>query len=102
MLLVHIKAKWSHRLILNSGRSYTTFGTKIPVFGANSCAFWAQNSKNDGLYKNVSRIAKIIHSAYCYENNNISVTDNNDIFNQINFFEVLLSFQFDGQFSVKL
>ena len=34
MLDVCIVAIWSHGLILNSGRSYATFGTKIPVFRA--------------------------------------------------------------------
>ena len=54
MLQVHfLIAFWSQGLILNSGRSYTTFGSKIPVFRANSGgAFWVvQNGKNDGFTK---------------------------------------------------
>ena len=36
MRQVCIVAKLSQGIILNSGRSYATFGTKIPVFRANS------------------------------------------------------------------
>ena len=39
-------------LIMNSGRSYATFGTKIPIFRANSgCLLGVQNCKNDGFTK---------------------------------------------------
>ena len=42
-------------------------------------------------------------SSALWKNNNISVIDIDIyILNQFNLFEVLLSFQFDGQFSVKL
>ena len=52
MLQVCIIAIWSQGLILNSGRSYTTFDTKIPVLRANSeCTFWVQNGKNNGFTK---------------------------------------------------
>ena len=51
-LQVYIKAIWSEGLILNSGRSYATFGTTIAVFRANSQGvFWVQNGKNDGFTK---------------------------------------------------
>ena len=46
--------------ILNLERSYATFGTKIPVFRANS---GSRLGKKWWIYKNVSRIVKIEHSA---------------------------------------
>ena len=64
MLQVCIIAIWSLALILNSGRSYSTFGTKRPVLEQIQGAFWVQNGKNDvGIYKNVIGIVKIVHSA---------------------------------------
>ena len=47
MLQVCIIAIWSWGLILNSGRSYATFGTKMPVLEL----IEVQNSKNDGFTK---------------------------------------------------
>ena len=52
MLHLCIIAILSEGLILNSGWSYVTFGSKIPVFRANiQGTFWIQNSKNDGFTK---------------------------------------------------
>ena len=63
MLQVCIIAIWSQGLILTSGRSYATFGTKIPVFRANSGCLLGTNMQKWWIYKNVSRIVKIVHSA---------------------------------------
>ena len=39
-------------LILNLGRLYATFGTKIPVFRVLiQSAIWVHNGKNDGFIK---------------------------------------------------
>ena len=54
---------WSQGLILNSGRLYATFGTNIPVFRANSGCFLGTKWQKGWIYKNVSRIVKIVHSA---------------------------------------
>ena len=54
-------------LILNLGRSCTTFGTKIPVFRANSGTYFRNKMAKmmAWIYKNdVSRIVKIVHSAF--------------------------------------
>ena len=47
---------------MNLGRSYVTFGTKILVFRANSECLLGTKWKKLWVYKNVSRIVKIIHS----------------------------------------
>ena len=52
----------SQGLILNSGRSYATFGTKIPVFRANSGCILGTIWQKRWIYKNVIRIVKIVHS----------------------------------------
>ena len=62
MLQVCIIAIWSQGLILNSGRSYATFGTKIPVFRANLGCRLGKKWQKCWIYKNVSRIVKIVHS----------------------------------------
>ena len=62
MLQVCIIAIWSQGLILNSGRSYATFGTKIPVFRANSGCLLGTKWQKWWIYKNVSRIVKTVHS----------------------------------------
>ena len=62
-LQVCIIAIWSQGVILNSGRSYTTFDTKIPVFIANSGRLLGTKWQKWLIYKNVSRIMKIVHSA---------------------------------------
>ena len=62
MLLVCILAILSQGLILNSGRSYTTFGTKIPVFRANSGRLLGTKWQKLWIYKNVIIIVKIVHS----------------------------------------
>ena len=54
---------WSQGLILHSGRSYATFGTKIPFFRANSECLLGTKWQKWWIYKNVSRIMKIVHSA---------------------------------------
>ena len=52
MLQVRIIAIWSQGLILNSERSHTTFGTKIPVFRANSgCLLGTKCAKMMDLQK---------------------------------------------------
>ena len=51
MLQACIIAIWSNSLILNSGRSYATFGTKIPFLELIQGAFWVQNGKNGGFTK---------------------------------------------------
>ena len=51
MLQVCIIAIWSQGLILNSGRSYTTFCTKIPVYRANSVPFGHKMAKTIDLQK---------------------------------------------------
>ena len=66
MLQVCIIAIWSQGLILNLGRSYTTFGTKIPVFRANSGCLLGTKWQKWWIYKNVSRIVKIVHSAQAH------------------------------------
>ena len=67
MLQVCIIAIWSQGLILNSRRSYATFGTKIPVFRANSGSLLGTKWQKWWIYKNVSRIVKIVHSALAFE-----------------------------------
>ena len=62
MLQGYIIAIWMQGLILNSGRSYATFGPKIPVFRANSGCLLGTKWQKWWIYKNVSRIVKIIHS----------------------------------------
>ena len=63
MLQFCIIVIWSQGLILNLGRSYTTFGTKIPVFRANSESLLGTKCQKWWIYKNVSKIVKIVHSA---------------------------------------
>ena len=80
MLQVCIIAIWSQDPILNSERLYSTFGTKIPVFRANSVfllgtKWW--------IYKNVSRIVKIVHSEMPR-----SILSNNTIYYIFLFMEV--------------
>ena len=60
MLQVCIIGIWSQGLILNSETAYTTFGTKIPVFRANSPFGYKMAKITDFI--NVSRIVKIVHS----------------------------------------
>ena len=67
MLQVCIIAIWSQGLILNSGRSYATFGTKIPVFRANSGCLLGTKWQKLWIYKSVGRIVKIIHSVVCMQ-----------------------------------
>ena len=59
MLQVCIIAIWYQGLILNSGKSYATFGTKIPVFRANSGCFLGTKWQKWWIYKNVTRMMKI-------------------------------------------
>ena len=63
MLQVYIIAIWSQGLLLNFIRSYATFGTKIPLFRANSGCLLGTKWQKWWIYKNVSRIMKIVHSA---------------------------------------
>ena len=42
------------------GRSYATFGTKMPVFSANSGSILGTKWQNWWIYKNVSRFVKIV------------------------------------------
>ena len=52
MLYASIISILSQGLILNSRRSYTTFGTKIHLFAELiQSDFWVQNGKNDGFTK---------------------------------------------------
>ena len=62
MLQVRIIAIWTQGLNLNSGKSYATFGTKIPVFSANLGCLLGTKWQKWWIYENVSRIVKIIHS----------------------------------------
>ena len=48
---VYYIAIWSQGLILNLGRSYAIFGTKISVLELIQGLFWVQNGKNDGFTK---------------------------------------------------
>ena len=63
MLQVCFIAIWSQGLILNSGRSYAIFGTKIPVFTANSGHLLGTKWQKWWIYKNVNKIVKIVYSA---------------------------------------
>ena len=56
-------AIWSLGLILSS---YATFGTKTPVFRANSGCLLSTKWQKWWIYKNISRIVKIVHSGPAY------------------------------------
>ena len=52
--------------VLNLGRSYATFGTKIPVFRSNSECLLGTKLQKYWIYKNVSRIVNIVDSTFCH------------------------------------